>query len=317
MTIMITGGTGFLGTYLTHYLVRQCEVDERVVVFDRQRDYRWPWDTRDRVISVVGDVLEIHELLAAMERHDVDRVVHLAFAVGRPSPDRTIPFVRLECMGTANVYEAARMHGVERIVLGSSIAAYGAHNVDELTEDLPATPDAIYGACKVMNEQLATHYSATHGMTAVNLRFGSIFGLGRSNRGSYGSGLLSPIADFRANVERAVAGFPVDMPVESDRITNFCYAFDAAQAMWLALTAPSPTYALYNVTGPPRRLSDFAACVRTLLPDAQLRSSDDVGVVHQLMSTQRIESDLGYTPRYTMEQGLEDYVQRARAALAV
>jgi UDP-glucose 4-epimerase len=317
MTVMVTGGTGFLGTYLVHHLVEDKGLENEVVVFDRLSAFRWPSEAWDRVVMVTGDVLELEELEAAITRYGVDRIVHFAFALGAPAPDRVVPLVRLQCMGTANVFEAARRAGVKRIVLGSSVAVYGPQPVDRLTEDLPCMPDALYGACKVFCEQLADHFTRSSDLEILTLRFGSVFGLGRADRGSYRSGLLAPRdRDFRANIELAVGGVPMVDP-KTDAVADFCYGFDAAEAVWLALSTERPSHCVYNVTGEDRRISDFMSCVRRLLPNAPVdEEAERTGMLHPLLSTERIRADLGFVPRYTMESGLDDYLNRAADAQA-
>jgi len=314
MTILITGGTGFLGTYLANYLVDEKGCENEVVVFDRSDEFRWPWRTQDRVISVIGDVLRTDDVASVVEKYDVDQIVHLAAAVGAPDPERVIPFVELECMATANVFEVARTHDVQRVVVGSSIAAYGPQDVDELVETIPPTPDHLYGACKLWAEHLASHYTTELGVDSIVLRLGSIFGLGRSTRGSYGSGLIGVPRDFRSSVEQAVAGGPLLKPF-LDPVVDFCYAYDAALAVWCALTVDSPPHRLFNVAAERRRVSEFVSYAQTLIPEARVEETEKAGALHRVMNTDRIRAELGFTPQYTMESGLDDYVARARAAL--
>ena len=60
-----------------------------------------------------------------MARYNVDRVVHLANILGGPASEKAVPYLRVQCMGTANVFEACRIHGVSRVVYVSSVAVYG------------------------------------------------------------------------------------------------------------------------------------------------------------------------------------------------
>ena len=318
-SVMVTGGTGFLGSYVAYHIAlnRGCD---RVVVFDRNPRTRALGEVGEALTYVAGDVNELEDVVGAMEQHDVDRVVHLAFAVGEPGPGHMVPYVRVQCMGTVNVLEAARTVGVRRVVLGSSVAAYGRKGSDQvLTEDLPPSPDHVYGSAKVFTEDLARWYVERHGLEIPALRFGSIYGLGRGNRGSYRSGILAAdrAPDFRAAIEVALRGGAVTMP-GSEAVADFCYALDAAEAVWLALSADTLEFPIYNVTAERRPLRDFTECFRALLPDADVTMADaGIGAVHQLMSTDRIRKSLGFRPVYTLETGLADYLARARAAFSL
>src|SRR5690349_13395641 len=118
---MITGGTGFLGSYLARYLVKkQGRTD--VVIFEKNLNPERIRDIHDRVTVVQGDVQEPMEVLEAMQQHDVDRVLHLAFIAGVEEPGKALPYLRFQCMATANVYECARVAGIKRVVNSSSHA---------------------------------------------------------------------------------------------------------------------------------------------------------------------------------------------------
>ncbi len=124
MSIMITGGTGFLGSYLVRHLVQEKGVTD-VVLFDQYPNESRIAEVRDQITVEQGNVLEPYELLRVMERYNVDRVVHLAFILGEPDQYKPVNYLNVQCMGTANVFEAARLHGVQRVVYASSVAVYG------------------------------------------------------------------------------------------------------------------------------------------------------------------------------------------------
>ena len=147
MATMITGGTGFLGSYLARHLVQE-KGDTDLVLYDMYPTMSRVADIQDRVTIVQGDVLEPQELLAAMQRHDVDRVVHLAFILGGSGNHKEVPYLRVQCMGTANVFEACRIHGVKRVVYASSVAVYGGNPKRRASQPYPLDErrEAAHGA---------------------------------------------------------------------------------------------------------------------------------------------------------------------------
>ncbi len=314
MAIMITGGTGFLGSYLARHLLLEKGVED-VVLFDRYPDLRKIEDVVDRVTVVEGDVLEPQELLAAMDRHRVERVVHLAFGVGGPAREKVVPYARVQTMGTANVFETARLHGVSRVVNASSLAVYGPHEERSLTEDDAKRPDSLYGACKLWSEHLADTYNDQYGMDIVSLRPCSVFGLGRAWRGSFASGVVavSDLPHYMALTEVAVRGESITMP-PGDQLADWCYAADAAEAWWLALTVEDPPHRAYNMRAEQRPIGDYTAQLRRLLPEARIEVSEEPVYVGQLMDNTLIREELGFEPKYSIETGLEDYVERIRSA---
>lgn len=316
MSILITGGTGFLGSYLTRYTLREGG-QSRVVVLDRYPDRARIADVLDRVTVIEDDVSDPETVRSAIADHDVERIAHFAFILGSPAAGRMLPYVDVQCVGTANVLEAARLAGVRRVVLASSVAAYGKQSAEVLTEDLVADPQDLYGSCKLWTEFLARHYAETLGLDTVSLRYGSTYGLGRAWRGSYNSGLLDAprSVHYMARIEQAARGEAIVMPAD-EAMADWTYAGDAAQAAWLALTAPDLPHRLYNVSGERLAVGAFTEVMRALLPDAAISvsASETPGHAHAPMANARLVADLGFAPAYDFRTGLADYLDRIAVA---
>lgn len=315
MTLLITGGTGFLGSYLTRYALNQGGEDH-VVLLDRYADRARIAAVLDRVTLVEADIGDFDAVRAAIADHGVDRVAHFAGILGSPKPGRMLDYVRVQNLGMASVLEAARVEGVKRVLFASSVAAYGRQAAEVLSEDLVPNPDNPYASSKAWGESLAAHYQAQLGLDTVTLRFGSTYGLGRAWRGSYSSGVLEPprATHYMARVEDAARGKPVVMP-RDDAMADWTYAADAAQAAWLALHAPDLPHRLYNVGAERRPVGEFTQAMRELLPEAEISVSPDEtpGNPHPPLDATRLQRDLGFAPRYSLKSGLEDYIQVIRA----
>jgi nucleoside-diphosphate-sugar epimerase len=315
MAILVTGGTGFLGSYFVRYCVLEQGIDG-VVVLDRHVDRGKIADVLNQVTVIEGDVTDAETVRSAIDKHEVDRVAHFAFMLGSPAAGQMIPYVEVQCLGTATVFETARVMGVERVLFCSSVAAYGQQKVTPLTEDLVANPSGPYGSAKVWGEALGRHYTSHLALEVVSLRFGSTYGLGRGVRGSYRSGVLDLPSEthYMARVEDAVRGKPIVLPSD-DAVADWTYAADLAQAVWLALTAARLPQHLYNVCAERRPVGDFTRELRQLLPDADITTSNAElpGHAHPAMDNSRIIKDLGFSPKYSLEAGLRDYISRIRA----
>ncbi len=313
MNILITGGTGFLGSYFTRYAVAQ---GARVVLLDRYPDRGRIADLLDRVTLIEGDVADPDLIGSTIADHAVERIAHLAFILGSPKPGQMLPYVNVQCLGTANVFEAARLAGIERVLFASSVAAYGKQQAELLTEDLVPNPSNLYGSSKAWGEAMGRHYTEQLGLDVVSLRFGSTYGFGRGWRGSYNSGILTTPAKvhYMARVDDAVRGHPIEMP-RGDAMADWTYAGDAAQAAWLALTSQSHSHQLYNVQAGRGPVAGFTQALRELLPQAEVRTSatELPGHAHAPMSNARLVNDLGFAPAYSFERGLADYIERVRA----
>lgn len=314
MSIMITGGTGFLGSYLVKHLVEEKGITD-VVLYDQYPNESRIADIRDRITLEQGSVLEPFELLHVMERHQVDRIIHLAFILGEPDQFKPVAYLNVQCMGTANVFEAARLHGVKRLVYASSAAVYGHNPPDwtEVTEDDAPTPNTMYGACKLWGEHIAEVYTNRYGLDIISLRPCSVFGLGRGLRGSYASG-LTPLPEqphFMVLPERAALGEVVQMPPDNVPV-DWIYAADAAEAWYLAMTVGHPQHRVFNLRAERRQMGEMTAHLRQILPEAQIDVGTDRPRSLYLLNNDRLVNELGFKARWSMETGLVDYLNLVR-----
>ncbi len=314
MSIMITGGTGFLGSYLVRHLVQEKGITD-VVLFDQYVNESRIAEVRDHISVEQGNVLEPYELLRVMQRYNVDRVVHLAFILGEPDQFKPTAYLNVQCMGTANVFEAARLHGVRRVVYASSVAVYGHNPPDwnEVTEDDAPSPNTLYGACKLWGEHIADVYTTRYGLDIVSLRPCSVLGLGRGQRGSYASG-LTPIPEqphFMVLPERAALGEAVEMPPDATPV-DWLYAADAAEAWYRAAIVESPQYRVFNLRSERRQMGEMTSHLRTLLPEARITVGSEAPRSLYVMNNDRLVNDLGFKAGWTMETGMVDYLNRVR-----
>lgn len=315
VSIMITGGTGFLGSYLARYLVKE-QGRKDVVIFEKNLRPERIADIIDDVTVVQGDVQEPLEVTEALRAHDVDRILHLAFIAGSEEPGRALPYLRFQCGATATVYECARLHGIKRVVNASSHAVYGSQSGPALKEDDKTDPGSqLYGACKIWTEHVAQNYNQRYDMEIISLRLQSAYGIGRVARArDWAAGMMGEAMwkkpNYRANAELAALGQPVDMPL-GDGIDDFIHAADSAQAFWLALTADKPKHFVFNVAGEHRPVGDYTDILRRLLPEATVNVTQQ-GRNPTLLDSTRIREELGFAPQYTLEQGLTAYVNEVR-----
>jgi nucleoside-diphosphate-sugar epimerase len=317
MVVMITGGTGFLGSSLARYVVLEQGVSN-VVLFDRHPSPEAVRDIGDRVTIVRGDVCEPAELESAVRAHGVDRIAHMGFAAGVPAPQQVPAYVQLQCLGTTNVFETARRFGITRVVNASSVAVWGDRQDGTVTEEDPVRPRNMYAAHKLWSEHLAEHYNAAYDMTIISLRIGAVFGFGRLARLArlHRAGLTAEPPSrphFTTNPELIAAGIPVTMPPDA-QIADFLYASDNAKAWWLALTATAPGPGVFNLRGEQRPVGDMTHHLRTLRPEADITVASEPLDVDQLMDNGRIVSELGFTPRFTLESALADYFEQIHQA---
>ena len=186
MSVLVTGGAGFIGSHFIELLLAR-DAAARIVCLDDFNDYYDPALKRANVarfandprVSIVEqsfcDAASVERLL---NEHQVRRVVHLgAYAGVRASVDHPAIFVKTNVGGTLALLEAARTRPLERFVLASSSTVYGQGAREPFVEDAPlGIPLSPYGVTKRAAELLCFSYWKMHRVPAVCLRPFSVYG---------------------------------------------------------------------------------------------------------------------------------------------
>lgn len=259
MTTLVTGGTGFVGQYVTALLTGR---GERVVAFDplpptevtRQAD----------VTYVRGDVSDLRSVLDAVHGHDIERVIHLGSLLAPASAADPYRALEVNCAGTQNVFEAARLTGVRNVTWASSMAVFGhaptLADGELLTEDSAHTPDNAYGATKSYCEHISAAYRRRYDLNCVGLRIGLVYGAGKER----GEGLFT-----EQLFQRPALGLPGVVPNGDD---TYCWQYvgDVAAAFTLVSRLDHTDRGVYNLAGTVLSMADAVALMREVVPTAQL-----------------------------------------------
>jgi UDP-glucose 4-epimerase len=180
-TVLVTGGSGFLGSHAVAALGARSDVTAVV-----SADVRPPAALPDRVTAVTLDVTDADAVRQAVAEHGVDVVVHLA-AIVNPGTFDEATERRVDVDGTRNVLDACVAAGVRRVVVSSSGAAYGYHADNPVplreSDTLRGNDEFTYSRHKrLVEEMLARYRDERPGLEQVVLRIGTILGPGVSNQ---------------------------------------------------------------------------------------------------------------------------------------
>jgi nucleoside-diphosphate-sugar epimerase len=234
MTILVTGGTGLIGSHLVERLAAE---GHRVRVLVRSPERRGEPADLTGVEWAAGDLLDAASLAAAM--HGVDLVYHLAAVMRDWGPREW--FYGANVAGTENVCAAARAAGVERLIYTSSIAATGLEDhaglKDETFPYVQATGQHPYCATKALAEQVVMRWHDECGLLAVILRPTYVYGPRERNVGPY----------IVARLLRR--GFRL-LPGDGRNWHHWVYVGDVVEALLLAARPGVPTGRPYLIGGP-------------------------------------------------------------------
>ena len=158
MSVLITGGAGYIGS---HTVVELLKAGQEVVIVVNYSNSK-P-EVLNRIKTITGktptfyevDVLDREALDAVFSKEDIDSVIHFAGykAVGE-SVAKPIEYYHNNITSSLVLCDVMRSYGVKKIVFSSSATVYGMNNVSPLTEDLPTSATNPYGYTKVMIEQI-------------------------------------------------------------------------------------------------------------------------------------------------------------------
>jgi UDP-glucose 4-epimerase len=167
MTILVTGGAGYIGS---HFVLRLKEQKQNVVVYDNLSTGHARLVKESNLIQ--ADVRDEETLVKVMREHGVTAVVHFAAScyVGESVTDPA-KYYNNNVYGSLVLLQAMVRAGVKKIVFSSSCATYGLGSGRPITEETEQLPINPYGATKLMTERMLADFSSAHGINYTVLRY--------------------------------------------------------------------------------------------------------------------------------------------------
>jgi UDP-glucose 4-epimerase len=306
MTILVTGGAGYIGSHMVHALV---EAGESVVVIDNLVT-GFSAALPEGVPLFIGDAADENLVEGVIAAHGVDAIIHFAGSVVVPDSMRDpLSYYRNNTMTTRSLLQAAVSCGVKRFIFSSTAAVYGNPDHMPVTEDMATRPLSPYGSSKLMTEVMLHDVGAAYGMNFVILRYFNVAGadpLARTGLATMGATHLLKIAVEAATGQRAkIEVFGTDYPTpDGSCIRDFIHVTDLVEAHRAALAylrdgGASTTlncgygrgYSVLETIEAVRRASGRHFAVQ----HAPRRAGD---IMTMIADTSRIRATLDWTPRY-------------------
>ena len=303
-TFLVTGGAGFIGSHIVHRLQRE---GAKVRVVDnlstgkkeRLRDI-------DSSIELIEDDLTDRRVCDRAVQ-DVEYVLHQAAV---PSVQRSIqdPLEtnRANVIGTLNLLESCRQHGVRRLVYAASSSAYGDTQVLPKKEDMAPNPLSPYALQKFIGERYCKLYSDLYGLETVSLRYFNVFGPSQDPWSEYSA----VIPKFTTRLQNRQ---PLVVFGDGEQSRDFTYVDNVVEANILAIKAQRTAGAVINVgCGEGLTLNRLIRFLEEILHvqavvDYEPPRRGDVR--HSLADISLARDVLGYQPKVTLVEGLRRTVE--------
>jgi nucleoside-diphosphate-sugar epimerase len=324
-TVLVTGGSGFIGSYVMHSLA---ERGDTVINFHRRKPGpEAAWLLRpaaDCIQFEQGTIDNWADIAAAVKKHQPDVIIHLAAIVGAARlSQRPALAMNVNLGGTLNILEVARLFDVERVVYFSSIGVLPAIQYEPVDANHPVLlategPGAgFYAAAKVGSEALCWAYRQSFGLDFIILRPSA----------TYGFGMRWPIF-VKPMVENSVRGLPVRFETGSEVPRDYTHVKDIAQLTVKAVDISAEKVrdrVFYGATGHSLvTAGQVAKMVNTLIPSADIAIGSGLSETDLItarfrgvLSIENAKEQLGYEPQFAdLRQGLADYIEVYRRYLA-
>jgi len=307
MPKLITGGMGFIGTYLARALLEQ---GEEVVLFDVVRTSPLIKDIKDRVKIVQGDVSSWAEVLEVVKQFKIDGIYHTGALLSASAEEKPITAYHVNAGGTFNVLEAAKLFKVKRVMYLSTIASYGLGIPETVNEDTIQMPISMYGVTKVFCERLGEYYYRKFGVDFRGVRLPAVIGPGR---GAGGASAYSTLMISEPALRR-----PYQVFVEEDVRMPLLYVHDAVDCLIRLYKADNRKLKrrVYCIAGFSPTAREICEAVKKILPKADLKFKPDREMTEivrswpRFVDETRAREEWGWKTQYLLNESVKDFIEQ-------
>ncbi|MES2588630.1 MAG: SDR family oxidoreductase [Bacteroidota bacterium] len=312
--VLVTGGAGFIGSNLVEALL---SIGSQVFVLDNlatgRKSNLLEFETNPNFTFIEGDICDFETCLKATK--GIDFVSHQG-ALG--SVPRSIEFPHnthaVNATGFLNMLHACKENNVNRFVFASSSSVYGDSTISPKKEGDEGNLLSPYAVTKQLNEEYAKVYNRLHQIETVGLRYFNVFGAKQDPNGVY----AAAIPKF---IDKMIKGEEIIINGDGEQTRDFTYVKNAVLANLLALSTENKHAfgKTYNVAcGDSFSLNFIIETIKGILESKERYNSackitngpDRNGDIrNSLANISAISTDLGYNPRFTFQEGIEEYLK--------
>ena len=311
--VLLTGGAGFIGSYIAKKLIDQ---DKTVFVYDsfiryfnpisyphyqQYIQYRFKGYEK-RIIFIRGDTRDKYYLRSIISRYKPSFIIHLAALpiadIGDKNPEEAISSI---IQGTVNILDIIKdLKFIKRFVYTSSSMVYGDFEYTPADEDHPKRPKGIYGGAKLAGEIITESYGRRYSIPYTIIRPSAVYGPGDTNR-----------RVTQIFLENALSGKPIELYNGGESKLDFSFVEDVAEGFILATFNRKGENQIFNITrGEGRKIKELAEIIKKLVNrplKIKITPPELYRPERGALSIKKAKKLLNYKPKYSLEEGMRVY----------
>ncbi len=317
MTVLVTGGLGFIGSKVVLQLLKK-DIDVLVTDLDivKNKDKLESnilkiGKNKDKVKYQKLDITNYKEIESIFQNNKIDSVINLAYGIGTICEENPLLASKINIVGTTSIFEMIVKYKIRRLVFASSETVYGAHqeffgNRAVTEEDYSGINNHFYtyGVMKLLNEFMAEKYIKKHGCSIAYTRPSVVYGYGRQNTA------INWAEDFAA---KPALGQAAHLPFSKKNRDNWIYVDDCAEQLVRLALKETLNYSCFNTGAETLDGNQLEATVKKIIPDAEIYFDENVKSTPLIddQNDDRIRKEIDFNPR-SFEEGVKCLVQDVR-----
>ncbi len=317
MTVLVTGGLGFIGSKVVLQLLKK-DIDVLVTDLDIDKNK----DKLENNIIKIGknkdkvkyqklDITNHIDIENIFQNNKIDSVINLAYGIGAICEENPLLASKINIVGTTSIFEMIVKYKIRRLVFASSETVYGAHqeffgNRAVTEEDYSGINNHFYtyGVMKLLNEFMAEKYIKKYGCSIAYTRPSVVFGYGRQNTA------INWAEDFAAKPALGQAAY---LPFSKKNRDNWIYVDDCAEQLVRLALKETLNYSCFNTGAETLDGTQLEAIVKKIIPDAEIYFDENVKSTPLIddQNDERIRKEIDFNPR-SFEEGVKCLIQDVR-----
>ena len=317
MTVLVTGGLGFIGSKVVTQLLKR-DIDVLVTDLDIEKNKDKLKSNilkigkdKDKVRFQKLDITDHKQIESIFQNNKIDSVINLAYGIGTICEENPLLASKINIVGTTSIFEMIVKYKIRRLVFASSETVYGANqeffgNRAVTEEDYSGINNHFYtyGVMKLLNEFMAEKYIKKYGCSIAYTRPSVVFGYGRQNTA------INWAEDFAV---KPALGQPAYLPFSKKNRDNWIYVDDCAEQLVRLALKETLNYSCFNTGAETLDGYQVEDTVKKFIPEAEINFDESIKSTPLIddQNDERIRKEIDFNPR-SFEEGVKCLIEDVR-----